>query len=303
MNQIKRRSNRSNSSNENSCSSLSDGFGKSKKRASPPTDSVSIGSSMSCSSKVYRQGYGIGRFRFTKKGNIFKMIEDEQWTEVRKMIQTSRGRKKCMKTDTSGLSVLGLALGVHAPLDIIAEILKINPNSSMEKDMFHAVPLHIACLNGVSSNVVQHLIHHDDNKTTLLCDDDNRLPLHHAVEYAIQKGDDEDDEDVDLEVIKLLCSISPETLRMSDIHGESAIDMAQMVKVQAIDVDNPNYKRADKVYKVLKKANIRLYRFEKRRAEGLPEPEKSDKSIVTPVTEDITEDITSGTSTMMHVFD
>jgi len=203
-----------------------------------------------------------------------------------------------MKTDTAGLSVLVLALGYHAPLDIVAEILKINPNSSMDRDMFNAVPLHVACLNGVSFNVVKHLMNHDDNIALLLGDNDNRLPLHHAVECAIRIQNDEDDEDVDLGVIKLLCSAAPEAVRMRDISGESPIDLAQMVKVEAVDIDNPNYKRANKVYQIMKEANIRLYRLEKRRAEGFIESGKTDKSVVTPVTEDIT----SAVSTM-HVSD
>jgi len=226
------------------------------------------------------------------------MIEKEQWKEVQKIIQTSRGRKICIQTDTSGLSVLGLALGYHAPLDIVAEILKINPNSSMERDMFNAVPLHVACLNGVSFNVVKHLMNHDDNTSALLGDNGNRLPLHHAVEYAIQMRDDQDDEDNAIAVIKLLCSAAPEVVRMRDISGESPIDLAQMVKVQAVDVDNRNYKRANKVYQIMKEANIRLYRLEKRRAEGFIESVKTDKSVFTTVTEDIT----SAVSTM-HVSD
>jgi len=254
---------------------------------------LSVESSRSCSSQVFRQGLGIGRFRpskKTKESHIFQMIEKEQWSEVWKIIKTSRGKKICMRTDTSGLSVLGLALGFHAPLDIIAELLKINPNSSTERDMFDAVPLHLACLNGVSSNIVKYLMNHDNNIATLIRDNDKRLPLHHAVEYAVEVKDTKDVEDVDLEVIKLLCSMTPAAVRMSDIHGDSPIDLAQMVKVQAVDVENPIYRRADKVYQVLKEANIRLYRLEKRRAEGFG---RLGKTCATPITEDVTSAVSS----------
>jgi len=286
---IKRKGNRNSSEN----SSTSFPHGLESPLRSDHSDSFSVESSMSCSSQVYRQGHGVGRFRFSKKGNIFKMIEEEQWVEVRKILKSSRGGKICMKTDTSGLSVLGLALGFHAPLDIVARILILNPKSSMERDMFDAVPLHVACLNGVSFNVVKHLMNHDDNIATILGDNDNRLPLHHAVEYAIGAKDDEDNEDVDLEVIQLLCSVAPKTVRMSDINGESPIDLVQMVKAEAVNEDNPNYKRAHKVYHVMKEANIRLYRLEKRRAEGYVESEKMDKSIGTSVTDDITSAVSS----------
>mmetsp|Transcript_19798 Transcript_19798/g.23645 ORF Transcript_19798/g.23645 Transcript_19798/m.23645 type:complete len:326 (-) Transcript_19798:148-1125(-) len=221
---------------------------------------------------LFSQGLGIGRFRLTRHPNIFKMIESEDWSQVRHYIQTDQGSKTCTKLDTSGLSVLGMALGFHAPIDIVIKMLEIDPNSSLKYDMFHAVPLHVACLNGANLDVVNYLLDHDDNTSAHCADSDKRVALHHAVEYACKAATEDERENDGIDVIKSLTSAAPTMLKRSDIQGDTPIDLCQMVKYEIEDENHPNNKNAEKVYKILREANIRLYRKEKKQSERKEDP-------------------------------
>lgn len=221
---------------------------------------------------LYNQGSGIGRFRFTRHPNVFKMIESEDWSQVRHFIQTDQGSKTCKKSDTSGLSVLGMALGFHAPIDIVIKMLEIDPKSSLKYDMFHAVPLHVACLNGADLEVVNYLLDHDDNASAHCADSDKRVALHHAVEYACKAATEDERENDGIDVIKSLTSAAPTMIQNSDIHGDTPVDLCQMVKYEIGDENHLNYKNAEKVYKILREASIRLYRKEKKQSERKNDP-------------------------------
>lgn len=211
---------------------------------------------------LYSKGSGIGKFRFSRHPNIFKMIEAEDWSQVRNYIQTDQGKRTCKKSDTSGLSVLGMALGYHSPIDIVVKLLDIDPKSSLKYDMFQAVPLHVACLNGADLEVVNYLLDHDDNASAHCADSDKRVALHHAVEYACQEQEEGENDGID--VIKSLSAAAPTMLQNSDIHGDTPIDMCQMVKYEIEVEDLPSYQKAETVYQILREANIRRYRKEKK---------------------------------------
>jgi len=244
---------------------------------------------------LYNQGSGIGRFRFTRHPNVFKMIEAEDWSQVRNFIQTDRGTKTCKKSDTSGLSVLGMALGFHTPIDIVIKMLEIDPKASLKWDMFHAVPLHVACLNGADLEVVNYLLDHDDNTSAHCADNDKRVALHHAVEYACKAELDEDGNEIEndgIDVIKSLTSAAPSMIKTNDIHGDTPIDLCQMVKYEIGDESLASYKQAEKVYKVLREANIRLYRRQKKHWER-----KKEKDTRTRKSQDSSETGSTGAST------
>jgi len=228
------------------------------------------GDSLSCCSgrELYKRGSGIGKCRLPKGNEILLMIEEEDWQQVRQFMSTSQGRKACRKSDTSGLSVIGMVLGYHAPLDIVATLLELDPSASMKYDMFHAVPLHVASLNGVDIEIVNYLLDHDNNACAYSPDDDKRVALHHAVEYAcnaIQRDGDSENDGID--VLRAIVSAGPSMLRKMDIHGHTPIDMTQMVKYEIRDENHPNYIKIHAIYSILRDANVRLYRKEKKRWE------------------------------------
>lgn len=233
-------------------------------------------SSAAVAAAIFKKGSGIGKFRLSKHPNIFKMIESEEWAQVRSFIPSSQGRKICKKSDTSGLSVLGMALGFLAPLDIVVKLLEIDPSSSLKHDMFRAVPLHVACLNGADLEIVNYLLDHDDNSSAFCADNDKRVALHHAVEYAcnfIQDDEAMENENDGIDVIKSLATAAPRMIHCYDIHGDTPVDMTQMLKYELKNENHPKYKKVDALYKILRDISVRLYRKDKKQFER-----KKDKS-------------------------
>lgn len=238
-------------------------------------------SSAAVTAAIFKNGSGIGKFRLSKHPNIFKMIESEEWAQVRNFIPSSQGRKICKKSDTSGLSVLGMALGFHAPLDIVVKLLEIDPSSSLKPDMFRAVPLHVACLNGADLEIVNYLLDHDENSSAFCTDNDKRVALHHAVEYAcnfIQDDEAMENENDGIDVIKSLATAAPRMIHCYDIHGDTPVDMTQMLKYELKNENNPKYKKVDALYKILKEISIRLYRKDKKQWERKKDKLKNSKN-------------------------
>jgi hypothetical protein len=116
---------------------------------------------------------------------IFRDMRKHRWKRVVKQLKSSRGASLCALKDPSGLSILSVAVMSDPPLEILQFIIKLNPAASMEQDDYGSIPLHLACLNGASSEVIRILLEHDNGISAAVPDDmDRRVPLHHAVEFA-----------------------------------------------------------------------------------------------------------------------
>lgn len=116
---------------------------------------------------------------------IFRDMRKHRWKRVVKQLKSSRGESLCALKDPSGLSILSVAVMSDPPLEILHLIIKLNPGASLEQDDYGSTPLHLACLNGASSDVIRILLEHDNGISAAVPDDmDRRVPLHHAVEFA-----------------------------------------------------------------------------------------------------------------------
>lgn len=210
---------------------------------------------------------------FSRRNNIFDLIQNLDWDAVRELVNGPHAERICRKTESTGLSVLGMALGFHAPIDIIQSILGKAPKMSRHFDSFYAVPLHVACLNGSPLEVVKLILEHDNNWSAHQVDEDTRVPLHHAVEFACrprpttEEDFDSSDANEGLDVIRLLCEIAPEMLRFTDSNEDTPIDIAQIVKSEAPDSQHIDYRRAHKVYLLLKDFSVEMYKREKKEFE------------------------------------
>jgi len=209
---------------------------------------------------------------FSRK-NIFDLIQNCHWNEVRQLVEGPHAHRICRKTESTGLSVLGMALGFHAPIDIIKTILARAPHTTRQVDSFLAVPLHVACLNGSPLEIVTLILQHDNNWSAYCVDEDRRVPLHHAVEFACRPRPNSEKIDSDeinegLDVIRLLCETAPEMIRFTDSNEDTPIDIAQIVKSEAPGSQHIDYRRANKVYLLLKEYNVKIYKNEKKRFES-----------------------------------
>ena len=197
---------------------------------------------------------------------IFALIESGSWDKVRKKLNTKNGKKISKMTDGTGLSILGMALGSSAPIDIVELTLNLNPDAALSKDVFGAMPLHLGCLNGISVAVIQMIIDVDGGHSARVPDKDNRTALHHAVEYACLLPNVEDSSvmslafEESLETIELLISVAPETVHFTTSRGDAPLDIPQLVKIKRkVNEDS----RLDEIYQLLKATSIDTFRQSK----------------------------------------
>jgi len=190
------------------------------------------------------------------------------------LLKTPQGIKMTSKSDASGLSALGLALGFHAPPELIQRLLVINPRLSMTYDTYGAIPLHLACLNGSSVEAINILLNHDEGTSAYVKDGNQRVPLHHAVEFACRPRDDygADDESMeeqfdmeDMQVIVSICNKAPGTVHAPDVHGDTPVDIVQIVKagLKGGDESDKAYARCERIYQVLRETSVQVYRQSK----------------------------------------
>lgn len=247
---------------------------------------------------------------FLRRPNLFKLIERQKWVQVMHLLKTQQGIKMASKSDASGLSALGLALGFHAPPEIIQRILDIDPQLSMKYDTYGAIPLHVACLNGSSVEAINLLLQYDDDSAHVK-DANQRVPLHHAVEFACRPRDEQEQDDEsmeeqndmeDLQVIWSICNKAPGTVHASDIHGDTPVDIVQIVKAELKGEESDKaYIRCERIYQVLKATSVKVYRNTKEQWEThhVKRTRETEESTIYDM--DIDADVSSQVSSVLSI--
>lgn len=190
----------------------------------------------------------------SEEPKLFNLLEKRRWRKVRRALKSSHGLQHSRETDSTGLSCLGIALGFQAPVDIIKLLLSVNPELSKGTDSYGATCLHIACLNGSSLDSIDFLLENYPELVTI-ADNDQRIPLHHAVEFACQCNDSED-EGFYLELIQTVFQAKPESIFYTDKDDDSPLDLLQMFKITC---DSSDHERLDEIYQVLRRYSVSEY--------------------------------------------
>ncbi len=192
---------------------------------------------------------------------MFRYIENHKWKKLRRMLKRSTGKDMCRERDESGLTLLGMALGFEAPLDIIRCILSMDPSQITATDFFGASPLHVACLNAASLEAVNYLLQFcKSTNLAELEDRDNRVPLHHIVECLCCN---EIDFDQGTKVIETLIQAAPDSIHASDKLEDSPIDLVQLARME-VRPDSKEYNRLTRLYFFLRGKSIQCYKDEKK---------------------------------------
>ena len=193
---------------------------------------------------------------------LFESLEKHRWRKVRRMLKSAEGLELCKEKDSTGLSCLGIALGFQAPVDVIKLMISVNPELIDYRDSFGAGCLHVACLNGSSIEAIDYLL---QNYPILITarDNDDRIPLHHAVEFACQCLDEED-EDFCLDLIEKLYKSKPETIHYSDKARDSPTDLIQLFRMTS---DHSDHQRLDAIYHLTRQFSTDYYKSKKKKWE------------------------------------
>lgn len=234
------------------------------------------------------------RFSYSSESQpaLFRLVEAQKWNKLRKVLR--KNEKNLTERDGSGLSLLGMALGFDAPMDIIKLILDMDRSQASATDLFGATPLHIACLNGASHETISYLLQSRQGLTQLH-DRDRRIPLHHMVECLCR---DEIDFTEGLHILKLLTSSYPDGINNTDRCDDTPIDLVQVARMEE-DPSSEEYERLTRIYRVLRSIGILVYRQQKMKweADGFD----SSKSVVSDQKSLSTATTNTGTSCQLSV--
>jgi ankyrin repeat protein len=186
-----------------------------------------------------------------------RLVIGRAWDPIRSILDSPMGLHFCLAKDETDLSILGLALGRRAPFDIVQKMLSIYPDAVFTRDMFGASVLHIACLNGTTSEIIEAVL--SINKEMIYwTDTDHRIPLHHAVEFACGPYN-ATNEHIGFGVVQYLCNFSPESVHFSTYCNDTPIDVVQMMKSNFPDETSAEFQRIERVYHLLTSYSISVY--------------------------------------------
>mmetsp|Transcript_9444 Transcript_9444/g.14063 ORF Transcript_9444/g.14063 Transcript_9444/m.14063 type:complete len:319 (-) Transcript_9444:2015-2971(-) len=201
----------------------------------------------------------------------------------------------CSYDSPPDLTCLAVAVGLSAPLDVIVEMVDKDPSMVTICDEYGATALHLGCLNGAPLECIEFFARNYQGLLKQL-DCDGKSPLHCYLEFACLSTRDhidnqssvssssssssvayehdgahetsysnikkEWDSSECVNVVKVLCSAAPETVRVKDNFGLTPIDVVQHFKADTVP-DSSEYKRLNEIYQALSKVNIHLYCKEK----------------------------------------
>ena len=153
--------------------------------------------------------------------SLFNLISDCNWEDAASRVkyfpkEAKQSVKVCTNgTDQTKVLPLHHACTLNPTVEITETLLRINPSAASKRDsLFKRLPLHLACLNGASSDVVRELlIAFKDGAQSKL--KDGQLPLHYACGSGASR-----------EVVSELLKAYPNGARCQDNNGWLPIHLA-----------------------------------------------------------------------------
>jgi len=232
----------------------------------------------------------------TCASKLVRLILLQHWKKVHHLLATKRGVEQAKKPNEfqDCLPILSMAASRNAPAEIIKTILAIDPSLSLQVDIYEMLPLHIACLNGASSETIKALLDHDIGACAQAIDTFKRTPLHYAVQYVCEpepqasdiystrsgstcrsamskrKGNNSLSSMMtmsrsrfhdQMRVIQLLLEAGPDIVMFADGGNRTPIDIVQDCKAHF--EEGSKWERADIVCEMLRKMSVSVYMEQK----------------------------------------
>jgi len=218
------------------------------------------------------------------------LVQRGKWDVLIKELKKKSNEKISREVrDASGLSLLGVALASDAPANVVEAILNVVPESTGIVDVYGATPLHLACLNGTTYEIVSLILSHDNGSSARILDHENYTALHHAVEYACMMiksryinetdyGSYEDmsslesiEEELDeyKKIVEILCQKVPEQVHVLNKDNDDApLDIPNVVLYKiGNNLPVKGRERMRDMHRILKTTSIAEYQRKKKQWE------------------------------------
>lgn len=114
---------------------------------------------------------------------LVKLICKKKWAKVKKLLKSRAGSVQARQFNTYQTSPLGIAVMQQPPLEIVEMLIAIDESLVFHMDCYGMIPLHIACRNGASSEVIDALLKCNNGAGAQVTDAGSRTPLHYCMEY------------------------------------------------------------------------------------------------------------------------
>lgn len=160
---------------------------------------------------------------FKRKRSMWQMAENQQWDGIRERLQKSSSLSEVSKVDFSGLTLFGVCIMHHAPLDIVRQMADLSPSVLPPGDLAANSPLHLACEFGAPIEVVEIVLEKFPSAAVLL-DHKGQTPLHHAVTALCEKA--VKGEPWSIEVVVTVYNAAPKCADVVDKRSLKPLDRA-----------------------------------------------------------------------------
>lgn len=119
----------------------------------------------------------------TVKTKLIRLLLKQKWGKARRFLKTKGGVQQARQTDGYGVCALSIALANTPPVDVVKNLLEIEPTLSLKVDRCGMIPLHMACRCGASYAVIKTLLEHDKGASAQVVDLQLKSPLHYSAKY------------------------------------------------------------------------------------------------------------------------
>eukprot|EP01083_Nonionella_stella_P075647 205698_1 len=117
------------------------------------------------------------------KSKLVKLICKKKWAKVKKLLKSRAGISQARQCDAFRTAPLAVAVVQQPPLEIIEMLIAIDPSQPLHMDCYGMIPLHGACRNGASAEIVKALLQCNNGAGARAADLRSRTPLHYCMEY------------------------------------------------------------------------------------------------------------------------
>jgi len=168
----------------------------------------------------------------TKIQMLAHRIKEQEWKNVMKLLSVTKDECEITFDDGSYESILHYACRFQAPLNIIKKIVKNGEYQLRQEDKMWRCPFHVAVKFEAPYDVIEYLLNQNLSAASH-SDIEENCPLHTILlDYEEKKrwhkenGNLSQFDEYTLQLVKLLCTVSPSSVGATNVDGWNAVQIA-----------------------------------------------------------------------------